>query len=358
MSLVNDNIERLIPYKPGKPIEDVERELGISGSVKLASNENPVGPSPKALEAITRALKGLNRYPDGNATRLKGRLSEHAGVPVECIIVGNGSNEIIELAARTFMRPGEEAVMSEHAFVVYKLIVTAAGGVPCEAPMKGFTHDLKAMCDLVTDNTRLLFIANPNNPTGTFNTSQEIDKLLAKLPDKVIVVLDEAYREYVEDHAYPDSLRYIDKNVITQRTFSKLYGIAGLRVGYGLAKPELVQYMNRIRQPFNVNSLAQAAAAAALDDEEHVEKARKVNRDGMKFLVGEFKRLELDYVPSVANFILVDTGVSSAELFDKLLKKGVIVRAMKEYGFPNHIRVTVGLKEENEKFINALEEVL
>jgi len=359
--LVADYIARLVPYVPGKPMEELERELGISDSIKVASNENPLGASPKALAAVRAAMKSLNRYPDGNATLLKEKLAHKLGVKPEMIVTGNGSNEILELAAATFMQAGDHAVISEHAFVVYDLAVESRGlAKTVVAPGKNFGHDLAAMAKAVTDQTRLLFIANPNNPTGTMAGRAEMDALLESLPEKVIVVLDEAYSEYVEDPDYPDGVELVKRGarVIATRTFSKIYGLAGLRVGFGVMAPEMADYMNRVRQPFNTNSLAQVAAAAALDDEAFVRRSRATNRRGMKFLYKEFRRLKIEYIPSVANFVLMKSPKDAKQLYDQLLHKGVIVRPMGGYRLPQWLRVTVGTTRENRRFIQALEELL
>ena len=359
--LVADYIARLVPYVPGKPMEELERELGIKDSIKVASNENPLGASPKAVAAVRAALKSLNRYPDGNATLLKEKLAHKLGVKPEMIVTGNGSNEILELAAATFMQAGDHAVISEHAFVVYDLAVESRGlAKTVVAPGKNFGHDLAAMAKAVTDQTRLLFIANPNNPTGTMAGRAEMDALLESLPEKVIVVLDEAYSEYVEDPDYPDGVELVKRGarVIATRTFSKIYGLAGLRVGFGVMSQEMADYMNRVRQPFNTNSLAQVAAAAALDDEAFVRRSRATNRRGMKFLYKEFRRLKIEYIPSVANFVLMKSPKDAKQLYDQLLHKGVIVRPMGGYRLPQWLRVTVGTTRENRRFIQALEELL
>ena len=359
--LVADYIARLVPYVPGKPMEELERELGITDSIKVASNENPLGPSPKALRAIRAALKTLNRYPDGNATVLKEKLAGKLKVKPEMIVMGNGSNEVLELAAATFMRPGDHAVISEHAFVVYDLAVDARGlrktVVP---PGKNFGHDLAAMARAVTDKTRMLFIANPNNPTGTMATRAEMDALLESLPEPVIVVLDEAYFEYVEDPAYPDGVELVKSGarLIATRTFSKIYGLAGCRIGYGVMPAEFAEYMNRVRQPFNTNSLAQAAAYAALDDDAFVRRSRATNRKGLKYLYREFQRLKLEFIPSVANFVLFKSPLDANVLYDRLLHQGVIVRPMAGYKLPQWLRVTVGTPAENRRFISALEGLL
>ena len=356
---VPEYIRSLIPYEPGKPIEEVEREYGIANSVKLASNENPLGPSPKALAAIRERLGQLNLYPDGDCYYLKQALSRKLGVAPEQLIFGNGSNEIIELAARTFMRPGDEAVMAEQAFVVYQLIVQAVGGRSRAVPLKDFTHDLHALTGAISPRTRLVFLANPNNPTGTIFRRSEWERFLSEVSRDVLLIVDEAYFEYVEDAAYPDSLRYhaADRAILTLRTFSKLYGLAGLRIGYGIGSTELVSLMQRVRQPFNVNAPAQWAALAALEDAEHVQRSLEVNRQGLAYLQGEFQRLGLAFVPSHANFILLRVGNGQA-FFQQLLKQGVIVRPMAGYRFPEHVRVTVGTTEENRRFIAALENVI
>jgi histidinol-phosphate aminotransferase len=356
---VPEYIRSLIPYEPGKPIEEVEREYGIQNSVKLASNENPLGPSPKALAAIRARLDQLHLYPDGDCFYLKAGLAKKLGVAPETLIFGNGSNEIIELAARTFMRAGDEAVMAEQAFVVYQLIVQAVGGKSKQVPLCDYTHDLDAIAAAISPQTRLVFLANPNNPTGTIFRREAWEKFLAKVSPDVLLIVDEAYFEYVEDSNYPDSLKYHQEGraILTLRTFSKLYGLAGLRIGYGVAPKELIAMMQRVRQPFNVNAPAQWAALAALDDAEHVQRSLAVNRQGLEYLRAEFDKLGLAYVPSQGNFILLRVG-KGQEVFKQLLPQGVIVRPMGGYKFPEHIRVTVGTMEENRKFIAALQKVI
>ncbi|MGH7927191.1 MAG: histidinol-phosphate transaminase, partial [Candidatus Binatia bacterium] len=340
---VPEYIRTLIPYAPGKPIEEVEREYGIANSVKLASNENPLGPAPKALEAIRARLGELHLYPDGDCFYLKERLSKKLGVAPDQIIFGNGSNEIIELAARTFMRAGDEAVMARQAFIVYQLLVQAVGGLAKQIPLREFTHDLEAISKAVSPRTRLVFLANPNNPTGTIYRRGAWERFLDRLPEEALIIADEAYFEYVRDPEYPDSLRYHDhgKTILTLRTFSKLYGLAALRIGYGVASREIIEVMQRVRQPFNVNAVAQWAALAALDDQEHVGKSLEANRQGMEFLNAEFDRLGLAYVPSHGNFILVRVG-NGNEVYQRLLAQGVIVRPVGAYEFPEYLRVTVG----------------
>lgn len=352
-------IRTLVPYEPGKPIEEVEREYGIANSIKLASNENPLGPSPKALAAIRAKLDELNLYPDGDCFYLKSGLAKKLGVAPEQLIFGNGSNEIIELAVRAFLRPGDLAVMARQAFVVYQLIVQAVGGKGVQVPLREYTHDLAAIAAAVTAETKIVFLANPNNPTGTIYRRAEWEAFLAKIPQDVLLIVDEAYFEYVQDAGYPDSLKYQSDSrpMLTLRTFSKLYGLAGLRVGYGVGPREIIAMLQRVRQPFNVNAPAQWAALAALDDADHVQRSLAVNREGLEFLGGEFKKLNLEFVPSHGNFVLVRVG-KGQEVFKQLLSQGVIVRPMGGYQFPEHVRVTVGTMDENRKFIAALQKVI
>ncbi|MGH7825883.1 MAG: histidinol-phosphate transaminase [Candidatus Binatia bacterium] len=353
---VPEYIRTLVPYAPGKPIEEVEREYGIANSVKLASNENPLGPSPKALKAIGERLEQLHLYPDGDCFYLKHGLAKKLAVDPEQLIFGNGSNEIIELAARTFLRAGDEAIMARQAFVVYKLIVQAFGGVAKELPLQNFTHDLESIARAVSSRTRIVFLANPNNPTGTIYRRDDWERFLEQVPANVLIIADEAYFEYVGASDYPDSLQYRERGptLLTLRTFSKLYGLAGLRIGYGIGSKEIVSLMQRVRQPFNVNAPAQWGALAALDDREHVQRSLAVNREGMAYLTQELARLGLEYVPSHANFILIRVGNGEA-VFKQLLGQGIIVRPMAVYDFPEYVRVTVGTAEENSKFIEGLQ---
>ncbi len=352
-------IRQLAPYPPGKPIEELEREYGISGSIKLASNENPLGPSPKALEAARAALDNIHRYPDGGAFHLTRRLAEKHGIRPEHFVVGNGSNEIIELIVRAFVRPGDEVVMADQAFVIYRMVVQAAAGTPRVVALRDFTHDLPAMAAAITPRTRVVFLANPSNPTGTIYTTPAWEAFIEAVPSRVVVVADDAYAEFVEDAAYPDSLAYHGRErlLVTLRTLSKIYGLAGLRVGYGVARPDIIDALHRVRQPFNVNVLAQVAAAAALGDDAHVARTREANRAGLAFLQAECRRLGLRFVPSWANFLLIEVG-DGAAVYEELLRLGVIVRPMGFYRFPRHIRVTVGTREECRRFVTALERVL
>lgn len=356
---VPDYIRSLIPYAPGKPIEEVEREYGIEGSVKLASNENPLGPSPLAVKVLQERLQQLHLYPDGDCFYLKQGLSAKLGIAPERLIFGNGSNELIELAVRTFMRPGDEAVMAHQAFVIYRLVVQAAGCSCTIVPLRDFTHDLAALARAIGPKTRILFLANPNNPTGTIYRLKEWERFLQRVSAEILLIVDEAYFEYVADSDYPDSLSYHGKEraILTLRTFSKLYGLAGLRIGYGIGDKAMIDLMHRVRQPFNVNAPAQWAALAALADREHVRRSLEVNREGMDYLKEEITKLGLEQIPSQANFILVRVG-NGQKVFDRLIRRGVIVRPMGIYDLPEYIRVTVGTKKENSRFINELNNII
>ena len=353
---VSENIKSISPYVPGKPIEELERELGISGSIKLASNENPLGPSPKAVTAIKRAVEGLNRYPDGSGFYLSQALAKQLGVDLAQVILGNGSNELIELAVRTFVSPGDEVVSADPSFVVYKMITQAANGTNVIVPCKDMRHDLDAMADAITPRTKLVFIANPNNPTGTMNTKTEMDRFLSRVPGHVLVCVDEAYFEYVTRADYPDTLDALreGRNVLALRTFSKIYGLAGLRIGYGITKPEIAELMNKVRQPFNTNSLAQVGALAALADRKHVERSVTLNNEGKQLLYRELDRLGIAYLPTETNFIFFETRLDGRELYGSLLRKGVIIRPMGG----KRLRVTIGLPEENKRFVDELETAL
>jgi len=355
LQLANPGVRTLAPYVPGKPVEELERELGIQGAIKLASNENPLGPSPKALAAARAELADIARYPDGGGFALKRALAAKLGVAMEQITLGNGSNEILEFAARAFVQPGDDVVFAQHAFAVYPIVTQAVGGRGVEVPARAWGHDLEAMRRAIGARTRLVFIANPNNPTGTWLTRAALQAFLDAVPPNVIVVVDEAYFEYVAEPDYPNALEWLGQypNLVVARTFSKIYGLAGLRVGYGVSSAALADVLNRVRQPFNVNSIAQAAALAALDDDAHLEHARRTNSDGMRQLVQGFEKLGLKYIPSVGNFVCVEVG-EGAKVYDSLLRQGVIVRPVGNYGMPHHLRVTVGLPEENERFLIAL----
>ena len=353
---VHPDIAALSPYVPGKPIDELQRELGLNRVIKLASNENPLGPSPKALAVINETAATLHRYPDGGAFKLRQALAHRWKVTDEQIILGNGSDEILGLLARTFLSPGDEAVMADHTFVIYHMEVTAAHGKAVTVPLKDWRHDVAAMAGAITDRTRLVFLCNPNNPTGTMVSAEEVAWLLARIPDHVVVVFDEAYFEYVRSSEFPDSMAWIKegRNVIVLRTFSKIYGLAGLRIGYGVTTGEIVNLLNRVRPPFNANSIAQRAALAALDDDEHVARSRAVNQAGMEQITNGLRALGLAPISSEANFVYVDVGRDGRAVFDAMLRHGVIVRHIDG----RMIRVTIGQAEENRVFLGALAQVL
>ena len=353
-------LESITPYVPGKPIEEVERELGLSDVVKMASNENPLGPSPLAMDAVKNYLQKINYYPDGNGYYLKQALAAKLGIKEENIVLGNGADELITLLGVAYLNPGDEIVMAQPSFSEYDFSARLMDATPISVPCKGFRHDLEAMLAAITGRTRIVYICNPNNPTGTIVNKGELEEFLEKVPPEVLIVLDEAYREFVDDPSYPDTLELIKSNlnVLIMRTFSKIYGLAGLRVGYVLASEQLITDLNTVREPFNVNSLAQVAARAALEDEEFIQKVRKNNFAGKEYLSGEFKRMGLYYVPTQANFFFVDVGVDSKELFQRLLRKGIIVRTGDIFGYPQFIRVSIVQEEGNRRFIKALEETL
>lgn len=358
--LVLPSLAGLTPYEPGKPIEEVQRELGIGEPVKLASNENPVGPSPLALEAIRRALAQLNRYPDGGSYELRHKIARRLGIGHERIFMGCGSCEIINLLVYMFLRPGLEAVVAEHSFVIYQLAIAAAGGRARVVPLlSDYSFDLDAMADGIGSDTRIVLLGNPNNPTGTIYRREAWQRFLRRVPPEVVIVADEAYFEFVADPGYPDSLRDHDgrRLLVTLRTFSKIYGLAGLRVGYAVARPDIIGLLNNVRQPFNVSTLGQVAVMAGMDDAEHVARTLRVNREGIAYLEGEFRRLAVACIPTHANFILAEVGDGRA-VYERLLRLGAIVRPMNGYGLPRHVRISVGLPEENRRLVAALEKVL
>jgi histidinol-phosphate aminotransferase len=345
---------------PGKPIEELEREYGISDSIKLASNENPMGPSPRALEAIKDALKHLHRYPDANNYPLRKRLGEKLKVSFNQIVVGNGSNEIIELLVRTFLREGDEVVMPDPSFLMYEIMVQAGGGRPVKVALKERVLDLVGMAEGISSRTSMIFVNNPNNPTGTIVSRNDFEAFLQQVPPDVIVVVDEAYVEFVRDRTCPMGIDYVDgeKTVVTLRTFSKTYGLAGLRIGYGVMKEDLANFVHRVRQPFNTNLLAQIGALAALDDDSFLDKTLNTVHTGLDFLYREVEKLGLQYFPTQTNFFLINLERDARSVFENMLQRGVIVRPMTAYGYPNFIRVNVGLPEENQRFVEALKEVL
>ena len=349
----------LVAYEPGKPIDETARELGLDPSqiVKVASNENPLGPSPLAKAAMRDALEEAHIYPDGGGYRLRTAIAESLGLARENVVLGNGSNEIIELLCHTFLNRDAELIAAEHAFVVYKLMATLFGAKYIEIPDPEFIHDLPAMADAITENTRLVFIANPNNPTGTMVDQETIDRFMNRLPEHVIAVFDEAYIEFPD--SAPDTLRYVreGRNVCVLRTFSKIHGLAALRVGYGLAPAHLADLLQKARQPFNVNAIAQAGALAALSDKEHTRNTRHLNLDGITFYEKALRKRGLEYVPSHANFLLVKTGAGD-RVFRDMLKQGVIVRAMSSYKLPDWVRISIGTPAQNQRCLEVLDAVL
>jgi histidinol-phosphate aminotransferase len=359
-SLANTHILGIAPYEPGKPIEELEREYGVHDAIKLASNENPLAPSERVQKAIAAALGTLNRYPDGSGFYLRQAIAKKHGLTQDQVFLGNGSNELIELAVRTFLKPGDEAIVPHPSFVVYPMIVQAAGGIRVMVMLKDYRLDLEAMARAITPMTKIVFVANPNNPTATMVTADEVEAFMARVPERTIVIFDEAYIEFAMGPDFPDALSYVKqgRKVIVLRTFSKAASLAGLRVGYGLADPDAVSLMNRIRQPFNVNSLAQVAALAALEDESHVLECVRMIEAGRHYLYDEFNNLGVKYVPSRANFILVDVGRSASDIYQRLLKEGVIVRPMTPFGMESALRVTVGTPQENRRLVKALKTVL
>ncbi len=355
--LVSENIESLKPYTPGKPIEETERELGITNIIKLASNENSLGPSKKAIKAVKKALTKVHIYPDANGYYLKEKIAKIHNVSTDQIVLGNGSNDIIDLMVRVFCVPGEEVITSKMSFIMYYISSQAQNCILKLTEMKNYTFDLQAIKDSITEKTKMIFIANPNNPTGTYITKKELKNFLKSIPEDIVVGLDEAYYEYVVAKDYPfDNIEYIKDrpNTVVMRTFSKIYGLAGLRIGYGITDKRLADYMNRVRQPFNTSLVAQEAAIAALDDKAHVRKSRKMVREGMEFLIPELEKLGLTVIPSQANFLLIDLHRDATELYEKILREGVIVRPMKGFNMPSGIRVTIGTMEENQRFLEAL----
>lgn len=352
-------LESLVAYDPGKPIDETARELGLDPAdiIKVASNENPLGPSPKAVEAMKEACEQAHIYPDGGGYKLRCAIAEKFGLERQNVVLGNGSNEIIELVGHGFLNPGDNVIAAEHAFVVYKLMATLFGADTIEVPDPGFVHDLDAMAAAITPETKELFIANPNNPTGTLVGQEEIDRFMEKVPEHVIVVFDEAYYEFLDTP--PDTVKYVreGRNVIIMRTFSKIQGLASLRIGYGLAPAHLADVLQKCRQPFNANAIAQAGALAGLLDDEHQERTREVNREGRDFLQQSFEEMGLEYVPSHANFVLVKVG-DGDRVFSEMLKRGVIIRAMRGYKLPDWVRISIGTMDQNRRCIATLKEVL
>lgn len=352
-------IDTIQPYQGGKPIEEVQLELGITNIIKLASNENPLGPSPLAMEAIAESSRQVHLYPDGNAYYLKADLAEHLGVSEEHLILGNGSNDVLQLVGEAYIAPDDEVIYAAGAFVVYSLVTKICGATAVVVPMHKDTHQLSAMAAAITEKTKVIYVANPNNPTGTIVTADETAAFMEQVPRDILVVFDEAYYEYVTRPDYPQTLSYVleGRNFIITRTFSKIYGLAGLRIGYGIAPPALVETMNRVRQPFNCSLVAQAAARAALKDSAHVAESQKCNSTGKTFLYNALDEIGMRYTKTEGNFIMLFVKQLGADIADALLKKGIIVRPIAGYGYPNAIRMTIGTEQENERFIKALAEI-
>jgi histidinol-phosphate aminotransferase len=360
--LAATSVQRIAPYIPGKPIEELEREYGVSNIIKLASNENPLGPGPLAVAAIAKAAHDVGLYPDGNGFELKQALSLRHGCSLACITLGNGSNDVLSLLAEAFLTPETEAVYSEYSFAVYPIIVQATGASARVAPAlpnsvgMALGHDLTAMAKLVNSRTRLVFVANPNNPTGTWIEAAALKAFIAALPETTLVVVDEAYIEYATDHEFPNASLWLNEfpNLVVTRTFSKAYGLAGVRVGYALSQPDVADMLNRVRQPFNVSALGLAAACAALKDTDHLAKSVAMNRNGLAQLSTGFDQLKLRSYPSAGNFVLIDCGAPAAPIYEALLRAGIIVRPVANYGLPNHLRITIGTSEQNERLLAAL----
>lgn len=360
ITLAQPGITELMPYQPGKPVEELERELGITNIIKLASNENPLGPSKLVTAELPTHMAELARYPDASGYLLKHKLQQKFGIDPARVTVGNGSNDVLELVARVFLSPGLESIVSEHSFIVYPLVTKALGATVSVTPATAYGQDLAATLAQISDATRIIFIANPNNPTGTWLAEQPLVEFLEQVPPQVLVVLDEAYFEYVDDADYPDGLTLIERfpNLIVTRTFSKAYGLAGLRIGYSVSHPDIADLMNRVRQPFNVNAMSLAASLVALDDHEHLQESVRLNAQGLQQLTQACEQMGLEYIPSVGNFLTIDFARDAMPIYEALLREGVIVRPIGVYGLPNHLRVTVGLPEENARFVDSLRKVL
>jgi len=357
---IPEYIQKIQPYKPGKPIEELAREHGIQRAVKLASNENPLGPSPKAIQAITLALSGLHRYPDGRGHELVVKLSERFGITPEHFVLGNGSDDLIGMLTRALLQPGDEVIIPTPSFLMYDINVQSVGAVTVPIPLKSMTIPLEDILFNVTPRTRMIFLCNPNNPTGSIISRKNFESFLNKLSADIVVIVDEAYMEFVRDPDCVESAEYVgsDRPIVTLRTFSKAYGLAGLRIGYGIMPPELAGLVHRIRQPFNASLLAQAGAIGALEDEDFLEKTIRTVHDGLDYLYMEFDKIGIRYFPTHANFFLIDVRQNADWVFEAMLKTGVIVRSMSSYGYPTYIRVNTGLPEENRLLVQSLKQVL
>lgn len=350
----------LKPYTPGKPIDEVKRELGLDDIIKMASNENPLGPSPRALEAITKILPEIYLYPDANCFDLKQRLADVYNMPTTSIFIGNGSDEILKLLAETFLNSGDQVIFAQPTFSEYEFVSLIMGAECIKVPLKNFTHNLDAVLEAITPKTKLIFICNPNNPTGTIVNAAQVQDFMERVPEDILIAFDEAYSEYAEGPGFLSGLDFVrqGRNAIVLKTFSKIYGLAALRVGYALTTPAIAQAVERVKEPFNVNTLAQVGALAALDDQTHVRDSLQLNHQGKAYLYAELTRLGLKYIPTEANFIFFDCGMNCQTVFRGLLQQGVIVRTCDHFGFPTFIRVTVGKAEQNQRFIKSLEKVL
>ena len=365
LKLALDGVQGLAPYPPGKPIEEVEREYGVSNAAKLASNENPLGPSPKAIAAMQAAVNSVWLYPDGNGFNLKSKLAEKLALEMDMITLGNGSSDILQFVMQAYVDRDSEVIFSQHSFAIYPILTQMMGATAVVPAAKDWGNDLGALLAAISEKTRVIFIANPNNPTGTWLTGSELEAFLDRVPERVIVVLDEAYFEYsiaavTGASDYPDGMQWLNKypNLIVSRTFSKVYGLAGVRIGYGVSNAQLADVLNRVRPPFNVNSIALVGAEAALDDHEHLEKSVTTNAAGLKQLYAGFEKMGLSYIPSAANFVAVDLARTAAPFYEALLREGVIVRPVANYGMPTYLRITVGTEEQNSAVLAALAKVL
>jgi len=359
-TLANRHISNLTPYQPGKPIEELERELGISNSIKLASNENALGPSPKAIVASTEALLKSHFYPDGGCFELKNALANFLKVDPKQLTIGNGSENVLEIIIKSYLGPHASAIISEYAFLTIPLLIKSYGTNLITVPSKNYHHDIPTMLKAIRDDTRIIFIVNPNNPTGTYTTHDDLILLLESIPPHILVILDEAYKEYISNEDYPETINLLKKysNLIVTRTFSKIYGLAALRLGYAVSNSEIADILNRARLPFNVNSIASIAACAALNDHAHVARTLEMNKSGMAQVKEGLKKSSIEYIPSVGNFVCIQFKTDAFPIYQKLLHKGVIVRPLLPYQMPTHLRVTIGTYEQNERFLEALNEVI
>lgn len=357
MDFVREQVKNIKPYIPGKPIDELKREMGIDKEIiKLASNENPLGPSPLALKAMERAIKEVNFYPDDNAYYLRKKLSEYIGISQENIIVGNGSVELIHLAIKAFLNIGEKIIMSKPSFIMGKIEGSLSGGEILEIETKDYFVDVDSIISAIDNKTKIVYIDNPNNPLGCIITSDDVERIIKKIKDKTILIMDEAYYDYIERKDFPDSIKYVreNKNVLILRTFSKMHGLAGLRIGFGISNKDIIDYLMRVKLPFNVNNIAQSAAIAALDDIEHINRTRKITNDGKKYLYKEFDNLKIKYIPSEGNFITIEWKSDGMELYKSLLKDGIIIRPLHQYELNNHLRITIGTLEQNKYLIECI----